>query len=221
MSPYLFILCMEGLSLLINDRVEGRTWDPIRVSRGGPAISHLLFTDDVLLSSKATAFQVRLVGENLNLFCRASGLKVNVVKSRVMCSPSVSRQRRELFTTISLIHFASDLGKYLGFPLWISRPRKNDFAFIVDKLRHRLASWKGKLLNKAGRLALAKSVLSSILIYPMQTFRLPTSICDDIDETTGSFLWSKNNVDRGLHLINWEAVIASLSASGLGLRKAR
>ena len=188
--------------------------------RGSNYIS-LLFADDILLFSKATASQVRLVGETLNLFCRASGLKVNVVKSRAMCSPFVSRQRRDLFTSISSIRFASDLGKYMGFPLLISRPKKNDFSFIVDKLRHRLASWKGKLLNKVGRLILAKLVLFSISIYSMQTFRLPTSICDDVDKTTRSFIWSKNNMDRGLHLINWETVIASLSTGGLGLRKAR
>ena len=66
---------------------------------------------------KAFACQVRLVSDLLQDFCNASGLKVNLFKSRAMCYANVSRQRKELFNSISSIRFAADLGKYLGFPL--------------------------------------------------------------------------------------------------------
>ena len=165
MSPYLFILCMEGLSYLIQSKVESGDWKPMTVSRGGPKISHLLFADDVLLFTSASASQVRLVTNILEVFCKVSGLKVNVHKSRAMCSVVVSRQRWELFSSISSIRFASNLGKYLGFPLLSRRAKKSDFSFIIGNLNQRLASWKGKLLNKAGKLTLAKSVLSSIPIF--------------------------------------------------------
>ena len=87
-----------------------------------------------------------------------------------MCSKRVPRQRQEVLSSISSIRFASDLGRYLGFLLLHHRPKKSDFYFIVDKLNQRLASWKGKLLNRAGRLTLARSVLAFIPIYPMQSF---------------------------------------------------
>ena len=90
MSPYLFILCMEGLSALIRNEVDWGAWKPVQVLRGGPSISHLLFTDDVLLFSKACATQVKLLMDILENFCRASSLKVNVFKSKFMCSTSVS-----------------------------------------------------------------------------------------------------------------------------------
>ena len=41
LSPYLFILCMEKLSLFINQKVGEGVWKPIHVSRGGQAITIL------------------------------------------------------------------------------------------------------------------------------------------------------------------------------------
>ncbi|KAK2653125.1 hypothetical protein Ddye_012981 [Dipteronia dyeriana] len=41
--PYLFVMCMEKLSHLINHKLNSTDWKAIKVSRGGPAISHLFF----------------------------------------------------------------------------------------------------------------------------------------------------------------------------------
>ncbi|KAK3205341.1 hypothetical protein Dsin_019387 [Dipteronia sinensis] len=49
LSPYLFVLCMEKLSHLINRRVHFGYWKCVKVSRGGPPISHLFFADDFIL----------------------------------------------------------------------------------------------------------------------------------------------------------------------------
>lgn len=53
------------------------------------------------------------------------------------------------------------------------RAKKDDFSFIIDKLNSRLVGWKSKLLNRARRLTLASSVLSSIPTYCMQINWLP------------------------------------------------
>jgi len=46
LSPYLFIMCAEGLSSLIRDAEDRGTISGTRICRGAPAISHLLFVDD-------------------------------------------------------------------------------------------------------------------------------------------------------------------------------
>ena len=84
---------MEGLSFLIRKNVESGDWKPVRFSCGGLKIYHLWFANDVLLFSSTSTSQVRLVGDTLDLFCKAFSLKVNVHKFRAMCFAVVSRQR--------------------------------------------------------------------------------------------------------------------------------
>ncbi|XP_016199953.1 uncharacterized protein LOC107640962 [Arachis ipaensis] len=82
MSPYLFVLCMEMLACFIFHRVSQGLWNPVAVSRNGPRLSHLMFADDLLFFCKASKAQVIEVIHCLDLFSRASGLKVNLHKSK-------------------------------------------------------------------------------------------------------------------------------------------
>lgn len=167
LSPYLFVLCMEKLSLTISEAVQNNYWKPVQVSKNGPRFSHLFFADDVLLFSKATCDQGRLIADIFNKFGSASGLKINCSKSRALFSVGVPRSKVVQITNLSSIRSTHSLEKYLRFPMITGRVKKEDFNFIIDKLNARLASWKNKLLNKSGRLTLATSVINSIPTYYM------------------------------------------------------
>lgn len=52
-------------------------------------MSHLLFADDVLLFTKAKNSQARLISRVLDKFGKASGLIINVNKSRACFSAGV------------------------------------------------------------------------------------------------------------------------------------
>lgn len=131
LSPYLFILCMENLSLAINNAVLQRHWDPIRISASNPHISHLLFPDDVLLFTKARKSQFRFIKELFDSFSQASGLKINLSKSRAFYSSGVPHDKINNLTSISGIHNTISLDKYLGFPILKGRPKRSDFNFII------------------------------------------------------------------------------------------
>lgn len=49
LSPYLFVLCMQRLSHLINIKVHERKWKGIKVARNSDPITHLFFADDLIL----------------------------------------------------------------------------------------------------------------------------------------------------------------------------
>lgn len=53
LSPYLFVLCMERLSILINDKLKEGSWKPIKISRD-LGVSHIFYADDVLLFGQAS-----------------------------------------------------------------------------------------------------------------------------------------------------------------------
>lgn len=110
--------------------------------------------------------------------------------------------------------------KYLGFPLHHGRASKKDFEFIAEKMNTRLASWKHRLLNRARRVTLASSVLTSIPSYYMQVCWLPQAICDQIDKIYRDFIW-KGTQNKGINLVNWHKVFTPKALGGLGVRSAR
>ena len=51
LSPYIFIMCMDYLGQLIQEKCATKAWSPVKASRSGPAFSHL--------SSQTTWFCLR------------------------------------------------------------------------------------------------------------------------------------------------------------------
>lgn len=117
---YLFDLC-------ISIATDQGIWRPIRLSRNGPPITHLAFVDDVILSVKASLDQVRLVKNILNLFCRSTGQKISLDKSRMLFSNNVGRQMKQHLNEEIKIPWSENLGKYLGVQIFHNRPSRNTF----------------------------------------------------------------------------------------------
>lgn len=49
MSPYIFIMCMERLSHLIQQSVGSKVWNSIKISNKVPSLSHIFFADHLTL----------------------------------------------------------------------------------------------------------------------------------------------------------------------------
>lgn len=174
LSSYLFVLCMEKLSMMIVDKVDAGVWKPVHLTQGGLGVSHPFFANDILLFTEAKVTEMRMIMKVLKEFEEASGLMVSNDKSKAMVSKNASRQNKERLMAASSIPFSSSMGNYLGFPLLQGRIKKVDFNFFLDKLKARLSGWKVKLLNKAGRVTLARSILTTMPLYNMQTHKLTT-----------------------------------------------
>uniref|UniRef100_A0A803QHA4 Uncharacterized protein n=1 Tax=Cannabis sativa TaxID=3483 RepID=A0A803QHA4_CANSA len=98
LSPYLFLLCSEGLSAALCIQQRLGNFKGISIARSTPVISHLLFADDTLLFSKATQLSYNALKAALQLYNQAIGqqstlgrdlLKDGLIGKLVMETPSV------------------------------------------------------------------------------------------------------------------------------------
>lgn len=81
------------------------------------------------------------------------------------------------------------IGKYLGLPENFSRRKKDIFASIVDRLRQKSHSWTTRFLSGAGKQIMLKSVLLAMPCYAMSCFKLPMSLCKQIQSILTRFWW--------------------------------
>ncbi|XP_057428997.1 uncharacterized protein LOC130722320 [Lotus japonicus] len=217
-SPYLFVLCIERLSHIIQDACGIGSWKPFKVGRHGPSISHLLFADDVILMAEASDDQASLIHNILNKFCDASGQKVSLAKSRVFFSKNTNAVIAGQLASKLGIQQTHNLGMYLGVPLLHSRMIKENFSFLIDKVRRKLSGWKAKSLSFAGRVSLTQTCLLNLPAYVMQTTPIPMGVCQDIEKLCRDFIWGSTVEARKCHLINWSTICSPKSEGGLGLR---
>lgn len=86
------------------------------------------------------------------------------------------------------------------------------------KIQNKLASWKAKLLSRAGRLTLIKSVLNSLPIYFMSMFKMPKAVALSIVKMQRRFFWGVSNHDRmATPTVKWDWIELPKNLGGLGV----
>lgn len=68
MSPYLFVLCIEGLSHIIYNEVLNGAWKGIKLLVKSPELLHMFFANDMMLFAEASINQMEVVLRCLDLF---------------------------------------------------------------------------------------------------------------------------------------------------------
>lgn len=200
-SPFLFVLCAEGLSTLLRDAESKKLIHGVKIGRRVQPISHLFFADDSLLFVRATEEEVEHVLDVLSTYEAASGQKLNMEKSEMSYSRNLEPEK--INTLQMKLDFKAVEGheKYLGLPTFIGSSKKRIFQTIQDRVWKKLKGWKGQCLSQAGREVLIKAVAQAIPSYAMQCFKIPKSITDGIAQMCRNFFWgqkkrrAKTNVD--------------------------
>lgn len=129
-SPYLFLLCSEGLSCMIKNIGPQYISRGVRVSRAAPWISHLLFADDCIIFSPATKRGADRVAAILNDYHRGSGQLVNKQKSAILFSTNCQQGNKEEVHTSLQISTEALGEKYLGLPTAAGRGATAAFDYV-------------------------------------------------------------------------------------------
>ena len=199
LSPYLFILCMEFLGHLIQEKCDAKLWSPVKASRSGPSFSYLFLADDLVLFASADPNNCHTIKAVLNEFCLRSGQSVSEAKSRVFFSPNVELDQRDFLSDILGFNSTPNLRKYLGLPLKHAGDHKHDFDFVLDRVKKKLAGWKANLLSMVGRVVLIHASSSTIPNYVMQYAPLPSKILKGIDRVNRNSLWGTTDHVKKIH----------------------
>ncbi|CAJ2636114.1 unnamed protein product [Trifolium pratense] len=219
LSPYLFIICAEGLSALIRKAECKGDIHKVKICRNAPIISHLLFADDCFLFFRASDSEAVIMKNILSTYEAASGQAINLQKSEIYCSRNVSSAIQNSVSNILGVQQVLGTGKYLGLPSMVGRSRKATFRFIKDRIWKKINSWSSRCLSQAGREIMIKSVLQSIPSYIMSIFLIPSSLCDEIEKMMNSFWWGHNKEQsKGIHWLSWERLAMHKNAGGLGFK---
>ena len=220
LSPYLFILCLERLSIKLNEAVRDKLIHPINF-KTGVRLSHLFFADDIFLFTRATARDCKNLSRLLLDFCESFGQLMSATKSKTWFSPRTSRRIKDQVAGILGLPTTDRIGTYLGTPIFTTRRTASSYQYLVDNIRKRIEGWQARYLSMAGRATLIKALVTSVPLYAMQTTLLPQKICHHIDKLSCNFLWGDTEHRRSCHTVNWETVTLPKEAGGLGISSTR
>lgn len=101
MSPYLFVLVMEyfNRSLKTLEGIPNFNYHPRCAKQ---KITHICFTDDLILCCRADKISIRLLMSRFQHFSEVSELKVNMEKSALYIAGVSKEFKKEMMTEMSL-----------------------------------------------------------------------------------------------------------------------
>jgi predicted transcriptional regulator len=215
-SPYLFVLAMEGLTLLMEEAATSPHFG-YHPKCAAVNLTHLCFVDDLLVFLAAFTSSVTTIIGALAEFEHISGLKANPSKSSIFLVGAAEDVKQSILNILHMPEGTLPV-RYLGVPLITKRLTAIDCEALVNKITTRVDSWLAKKLTFAGRLQLISSVLLSMQIFWAKVFILPKKVVRLIEQKLNRFLWSGR--DTKAHAkVAWSQLCVPKQEGGLGIKR--
>ncbi|XP_030963385.1 uncharacterized protein LOC115984504 [Quercus lobata] len=135
----------------------------------------------------------------LSLYERASGQKLNREKTSIFFSKAINVARRQEISDFLGVPEVKEYEKYLGLPAVVGRNKKESLRYIKERVWNKIQGWREKLLSQAGRETLLKAVVQAIPSFAMSCFKLPVSLCNEIEAMIRKFYWGQKGEQRKIH----------------------
>nr|XP_023927486.1 uncharacterized protein LOC112038880 [Quercus suber] len=219
LSPYLFLLCTEGLHGLISKAATSGDIRGISICRNGPRLTHLFFADDSLIFCRASVQDCTHIQNLLAIYGEASGQQLNREKTTLFFSKNTDSEIQDSIKDLLGVPEIKQYDKYFGLPSFVGRRKKASLAYIKDRIWTKLQGWKQKLLSQAGREVLLKAVIQAIPTYSMSCFKLPTTLCHEIEIMIRKFWWGQRGDRRRIHWVKWRTLCRPKAIRGMGFRE--
>eukprot|EP00253_Pinus_taeda_P028078 PITA_28078 len=146
LSPFLFILMIEGLGQAIKStKVEGKI-QGLKLTMNGNALTHQQFVDDTMLQGTPTVREALAYKQILKDFAMVVGTKVSLSKSNIFFfNTDIAIQRN----ISRILGFQRDMlpSKYLGVPLTDKPLSKMVWEPVINKLQDKVQKWTRSLVK--------------------------------------------------------------------------
>ncbi|GJT52207.1 RNA-directed DNA polymerase, eukaryota, reverse transcriptase zinc-binding domain protein, partial [Tanacetum coccineum] len=216
LSPFLFIIAMEGLHMALNDGIAANMFHGVKIG-SNIHLSHLFYADDVIILSEWNQSDMENIIRILNIFYIASGLKINIHKSNVF-GVGVSSSEIVSMAACTGCEAGSLPFSYLGLSIGSNMHRIVNWQVITDRFKARLSRWKANMLFIGGRMTLIKFVLGSPGIYYLSIFKAPESVVNSLESMRAAFFSGSSENTKKLAWVKWLNILALLDKGGLGIR---
>ena len=216
-SPLLFCLAEEVLRRSLTKLVIDGNLKLIHGSRSNPALSHILYVDDIMLFGKGTSSNIQNLTDLFTKYAQISCQFVNPQKSSIL-SGSISPQKLSQISLLIGFSIGTLPFTYLGVPIFKGKAKTAYVQPIIDKVKLKLSAWKSSLLSLAGKVQLVKSVIHSMLIHCITNYSWPVLLIKDLERWMRNFIWSGDVNKRKLVTVAWHKVCSPINEDGLGIR---
>eukprot|EP00253_Pinus_taeda_P004031 PITA_04031 len=189
LSPFLFVLMMEGLGRVIKSAsAEGRI-EGLKLTIDGAASAHQQFVDDTMLQGIPTVKEAKAFKQILNNFVMATRIEVSIDKSKIFFLNTDIAIQRNLNR---ILGFQRDQlrSKYLGMPLMDKPLSKGVWELVV---------------------------LQAITIFMLLALPAPKGPMQQIRNIQRYFLWGKGEEKKKWALVAWDKLYEPKAHGILGL----
>jgi ribonuclease HI len=220
LSPLLFCLAEEVLSRAISDAHDEGRLSPMVYARGIAFPTHILYADDIMIFCSGTKRNIRCL---LNIFLEystVSGQLVNRNKSRFYTG-AMTNSRVQMLAAMLGFCAGSIPFTYLGCPIFKGKQKASQFLSIIDKIKAKLATWKGTTLSIMGRIQLVKSIIHGMLVYSFNVYMWPRRLLCSLDSWIKNFIWSGDIHSRKICTVSWKIMCRPWEAGGLDIKSTR
>ena len=208
-SPYLFILCSEYLTLALKNE---RNLEGITINRRERKCSQ--YADDTSIFLKSTENNLKLCLSILNWFYQISGLKINIQKTKVIkLGPIRETDRR--FCRENDLEWVSEFVA-LGIKYDVNNMQNITIMNMeekIDSMKNLMQSWLYRNITPIGRVCIVKSLVMSKVIHILQALPTPTNeYFKKLEALFLNFIWKNKR-----HEINKDLLAEKIDSGGLNM----
>ncbi|XP_058783484.1 uncharacterized protein LOC131658170 [Vicia villosa] len=173
-SPFLFTIVTEGLAGMVRQVIHGGLYNGFKISNK-VEYSLLQFAYDTILIEDGSSTNMWALKALVRGFEMVSGLRINMSKSKLngIGMSSYDLEASSQFLGCKLEQFPY---KFPGLTIGESQRKVIFWKSVINAMKSKLLSWKGRFLSIGGRFTMLNSVLTNIPIYQLSFYKIPVKV---------------------------------------------